>query len=418
MKRRNFVAGSSLAAMGLGLLNKEGFGFITSQVEPDHVRAYLKKILYTRDEIDAWFAGSAFPFSKYNSELGWLLNSDTFQDGLNNTWSVYTYEGEDGPRIMNNYRDKPCRINSYGNSFTQCHQVSDHETWQELLAGHLQEPVRNFGIGGWSVYQAYLRMLKEEKRTPAKYLIFNIYGDDHLRNLDSWRNIRANKHPQHIESTLPFLKIDLEKQIITECKNPCPTRESFYKLCDIDETYKLFKDDFVLKIMIAHQQSKQTNPSKNYESLMQLSKTHGIETRIESNDTLSEVADKIHRQAGLFSTQKIVEKIEEYAKLNQKEVLYVLSYPSSYIGQYIAEGSRWDQPFIDFLNNNKLPYIDLAQSHREDYKAFKLNIKEYLARYFIGHYSPPGNFFCAHSLRDKVVGMIEPRPLPYRLKPS
>ncbi len=62
---------------------------------------------------------------------------------------------------MSNYKEKSCRINTYGNSFTQCHEVSDHETWQEILAAHLQEPVRNFGIGGWSVYQAYLRMLKE-----------------------------------------------------------------------------------------------------------------------------------------------------------------------------------------------------------------------------------------------------------------
>ena len=116
--------------------------------------------------------------------------------------STYSYVGEDGERIMSNYRDRPCRINTYGNSYTQCHQVSDNETWQEVLAAHLQEPVRNFGIGGWSVYQAYLRMLYEEERTPAEYIIFNIYEDDHLRNLDSWRNIRVRKHPQHIESTL------------------------------------------------------------------------------------------------------------------------------------------------------------------------------------------------------------------------
>lgn len=415
MKRRKFISGSSLAVMGLGLSNYESSGLAISQDGSDNIRAYLKKILYTKDEIDAWFAGKSFPFSKYNSELGWLLNNNTFQDGVNNSWSVYTYEGEDGQRIMNNYRDKPCRINTYGNSFTQCHQVSDNETWQEVLAGHLQEPVRNFGIGGWSVYQAYLRMLKEEKRTPARFIIFNIYGDDHLRNLDSWRNIRAKKHPQHIESTLPFLKVDLEKQRITENKNPCPTRESFYKLCDIEEAYKLFKDDFVLGIMLAHEQSKQANPSKNYQSLMQLSKTHGIETRVETNDTLSEVADKIHKKAGLFSTQKILEKVEEYARVNQKQVLYVLSYPSSYIGQFIGEGSRWDQPFIDFLKNNNLPFIDLAQAHCEDYKAFKLNVKEYLGKYYIGHYNPSGNFFCAHTLREKVVEMLDPNPLPYKV---
>jgi hypothetical protein len=216
MKRKKFLINSSLTALGSVLFLNGNPGSLFAQPESDDVRNYLRKILYSREEIDNWFAGKAFPFSKYSSEFGWLLSSDTFQDGLNKSWSVYTYEGEDGPRITNNYREKACRLNTYGNSFTQCHQVSDNETWQEVLAAHLQEPVRNFGIGGWSVYQAYLRMVKEEKRTPADYIIFNIYDDDHLRNLDSWRNIRAKKHPQHIESTLPYLKVDIKGNKMSE----------------------------------------------------------------------------------------------------------------------------------------------------------------------------------------------------------
>jgi hypothetical protein len=38
--------------------------------------------------------------------------------------------------------------------YSDCHQVSDCETWQEYLAGHLGEPIRNFGMGGYGVYQA------------------------------------------------------------------------------------------------------------------------------------------------------------------------------------------------------------------------------------------------------------------------
>ncbi|MHC4529090.1 MAG: SGNH/GDSL hydrolase family protein, partial [Planctomycetota bacterium] len=145
----------------------------------------LREIRYTKDEVDDWFAGKAFPFSKHHPKLGWLLPNRKFKDGIDDSVSVYTYS-ETGERVMINYADRPCRINTYGDSFTQCHQVSDGETWQEVLAAHLQEPVRNFGIGGWSVYQAYLRMKMEEKKTPAELIILNIYWDDHYRNLDSW----------------------------------------------------------------------------------------------------------------------------------------------------------------------------------------------------------------------------------------
>ena len=59
---------------------------------------------------------------------------------------------------MINYRGSSrCRINTYGDSFTQGSQVSDGETWQEILAAHMGEPVRNWGIGGHGVYQAYRR---------------------------------------------------------------------------------------------------------------------------------------------------------------------------------------------------------------------------------------------------------------------
>jgi hypothetical protein len=55
---------------------------------------------------------------------------------MDDSVSNYTFAQPDGERVMRNYATQPCRINTYGNSFTQCHQVSDDETWQEVLAAH------------------------------------------------------------------------------------------------------------------------------------------------------------------------------------------------------------------------------------------------------------------------------------------
>ncbi len=377
-------------------------------------RKYLNEILYTQQEVDAWLAGKAFPFSKYHSEFGWLLNNAFFKDGIDNSISAYTYEGEDGERILSNYSEKLCRINTYGDSFTQCHQVSDHETWQEVLAAHIQEPIRNFGIGGWSVYQAYLRMLKEEKRKPAKYIIFNIYEDDHKRNLDAWRNIRVRKHPQHIEAPLPHVKVNLKENNIIECKNPCPTPESLYNLCDLDEAYKIFKDDFVLKIMVAHKNSKMKNTNQSYSNLMELIKTHGIITNIDNSETISEKTESFHTKAAIFSTKKIIEKIEEYAKQHNKKVLYVLSFSGKSIAKYINEKTRFDNEIIDFMRRINLFYVDLMEEHTKDFLQYRLDIKDYINKYFIGHYNPRGNFFCAYAIKDKMIEILDPKPFPYR----
>jgi hypothetical protein len=416
LKRRKFLEKSTkmTAGVGLSLLYPWGKSVAMETNKIVDEKTYLSEILYTKQEVDDWFAGKAFPFSKYHNEFGWLLNNAQFRDGMDNSVSTYTYSGEDGERIMSNYQHKPCRINTYGNSYTQCHQVSDHETWQEILAAHLQEPVRNYGIGGWSVYQAYLRMVKEEKRNPAEYIIFNIYDDDHKRNLDSWRNIRIKKHPQHIEATLPYVKVNLKDSTIIECKNPCPTPDSVYKLCDIEETYEIFKDDFVLKIMLAHKNSKIKNPYQSYSDLMKLIKTHGIVTNIDNSETLAEEAEELHLKSALFSTKMIIEKIEKFAKKNNKKILYILSYPGRRLAKYVNEGIRFDQEIVDFLNQKKLLYVDLLEEHRKEFLNYRLDINDYINKYFIGHYNPLGNFFCAYALKNKLIELLDPKPFPYR----
>lgn len=420
MKRRKFLtsaAASALATAAMGRLPRtscqaaQGQAAATQELS---VKELLTELLYDRHEVDQWLAGKAFAFAKYSSEFGWLLPNARFQDGVDDSISVYRYAQPDGERLMSNYADQPCRINTYGDSFTQCHQVSDHETWQEVLAAHLQEPVRNFGIGGWSVYQAYLRMLKEEQRTPAEYIIFNIYDDDHRRNLDAWRNIRVRKHRRFIEPPLPHVRVNLKQGSLEERPNPCPTPESLYDLCDLEKTHALFKDDFMLQIMLAHRNAKTPNPFRSYQDIIELASTHGIETTVETNDHLSAAANELQNKTALFATEKIVELIEDYAAQHHKKVLYVLSFPATTIARRINEGKRWDQTFVDFLDQRGLPYVDLMQAHLDDFARYKLSPREYLEQYYIGHYNPRGNLFCAFALKDRLVEMLDPKPLPYR----
>jgi hypothetical protein len=418
MDRRKFTITGIGAGLGLGLAPyAASFGLekgsILDDISEKEIRAFLSKLLYTRQEVDDYFANRAFPFSRHSPEFGWLLRDAYFRDGMNGSISVYRFAKPDGERIMSNYAYRPCRINTYGNSFTQCHQVSDHETWQEVLAAHLQEPVRNFGIGGWSVYQAYLRMLKEEKHSHARYIIFNIYSDDHYRNLDAWRNIRVNKHESFIEPPLPYMKVDLKNRIFTEHPNPTPRQEDFYKLCDLDETYRLFKDDFVTRIMIAHEKAATRNDHLDYSEIHALNRTHGIETGLDTNPTLSGIVSAYHRECALFSTKKIIEKIEQFATENNKKVLYVLSYPAGYLARAHEEQRRWDRDIIDFMHAGKLPLVDLGKVHLDEFRKFSIGMKDYLERYFIGHYNPLGNVFCAQAILGKLVAMMDPAPVPF-----
>ena len=139
----------------------------------------------SREVIETFLDPERYSWAQFDSELGYILGRYLPFDGIDGSFTISTAQ-ENGARTARMYTDRPCRINTYGNSFTQCHQVSDGETWQEYLAAHLGEPIRNFGMGGYGVYQSYRRMLREEKtKLGAEYVLLYVWGDDHLRNL--WR---------------------------------------------------------------------------------------------------------------------------------------------------------------------------------------------------------------------------------------
>lgn len=60
-----------------------------------------------------------------------------------------------------------------------------------------------------------------------------------------------------------------------------------------------------------------------------------------------------------------------------------------------------------------LPYVDLLQAHLQDFSERKLDVDQYVKRYWIGHYNPSGNFFAANNIKDPLVAILNPRPLSY-----
>ena len=121
-----------------------------------------------------------------------------------------------------------------------------------------------------------------------------------------------------------------------------------------------------------------------------------------------------HRESALFSTEQIVERIERYASANGKKVLYVLSYPAASIRSFVETGERWDRRFVDYLERRGLPFVDLMSAHVSEFRRFNFGIDEYLNRYLIGHYNPPGNHFCAFAIKKLLVETLKPKPFPYR----
>jgi len=413
------LAGLVLGCVAMTASAAEGTGAEKGYYE--RARAYLDTLLYSREAVTKWINGVVAYGEEYHDVLGWVHNPRTIKHGVDGSYAIYEYD-EDGARRVMAYRGQPCRINTYGDSMTSCEQVNDGETWQEFLAIHIREPIRNFGIGGYSVYQSYRRMLLEEAKVGAPYIIFNVFYDDHYRNLTGWRNIRLGitqaMRAEVSSPTLPYIKSNPAKGEFIECENLCPTPASVYNLCDGNWVFETFKDNFVLKLMVARRDWLAGQPERSYGMIEALAREHGLDMTVNSGESLEEAMHTIYTQAGIFASMRIVDKMEAYAKENGKKVLYVLSYGDNIFKETLQTGKRFDQAFVDYLKEKGLPYVDTMEAHLADFARYKISAEDYAKQHWIGHYSPRGNFFQARAIKDALVAMLEPKPTPYAVHES
>jgi len=379
---------------------------------------YIRNSVLEKSEIDVFVDPQQNSWAKYDSELGYILGNDILPGAMDHSKYISTVRS-DGARAMHMYENLPCRINTYGNSFTMCSQVSDGETWQEYLAAHIGEPVRNYGMGGYGVYQAYRRMIREEKtENSAEYMLFYIWGDDHSRSLLRCRYVTFypnwdNRGGRRFHNNFwPHLEMNLETGQFAEKENLLPTSESMYKMMDPDFMFENTKDDMMLQMM--------TYLSKNIDGLdrLRLQKLAGIldlpPIDFNNEDQLREDIIVLRHAYAFAATKYILKKVREFADLNNKKLLVVLFDPYKVTKSLIKDGTRYDQEIVDYLEDNNYYYFDMNVVHAEDYRSFNLSVGDYFKRYFIGHYKPAGNHFFAYSIKDKIVNWLDPKPITYR----
>ena len=95
-------------------------------------RDYLRQSAVPKQIIDVFLDPDQPSWAQFDPELGYVLANSLPRDGIDGSATISTVQ-KNGARTNHLYTDHPCRINTYGNSFTQCHQVSDSETWQSYF---------------------------------------------------------------------------------------------------------------------------------------------------------------------------------------------------------------------------------------------------------------------------------------------
>jgi len=82
--------------------------------------------------------------------------------------------------------DRPL-LSTFGDSFTFCDEVKDHESWQTVLAERLQADVYNFGNSAYGTDQAYLRFRQDFPRTRTPLVTLGFLTENINRLLNVYR---------------------------------------------------------------------------------------------------------------------------------------------------------------------------------------------------------------------------------------
>lgn len=363
-------------------------------------------------------------WAKFDPVTGYQLNHSIQHDGMDGSSTVSTVQAN-GARLQRPYINKHSRINTYGNSFTQCTQVNDGETWQEYLAAHFDEPINNFGMGGFGVYQAYRQMRQvESSDQSADTIVFYIWGDDHLRSVMRCRYAAIYQWFTEVDKVgaVPFhgnfwsnLEMNMATGQFEERDNLLATPQSLYRMCDPAFMLESLRDDLMVHFHAIIRSGVEVTAA-DINTFNRLAGHLGVEgISADAGEAMYQQVVRLNMDYGLAATRYVIDRTIEFAAAQNKRVLFALQCPNV-SRSLLADSPRYDQSIVDHLAKRGQRVFDMNLIHQEDFKAFKLSQKDYFKRYFIGHYNPAGNHLFAYAIKPFLLDMLDPQPLTYRNK--
>ena len=375
---------------------------------------FLDSALLAPEQIQSWREAQLTTYfnQRYDGELGWISAAGRFRHAFDGALCEYGLDDNQARRMIHAYA-APCRVSAFGDSFTYGDQVNDGETYPERLAANINEPIRNFGVSNYSVYQTYLRMVREQQHDSTKYILFGIYLDDHVRNINvlgTWQ-MRRHRWP-----TRPFLAYDASTGEFIPRGNPGGSPDLFEKAADPSSVRTLLATDPLAEIYIAFHDVLVGTIQPRYPAIEQIAERFEVPIVHDSPQALGASLYQLVLRIGLRATLEVVKWTDAFARERQKTVVYILSYSPDDFDYTNAEGQRIDTELVDFLEKRQLPYVDLMAEHRRDFSAFQIPFREYAKRYWVpqldtfgmwnGHYNPYGNLFHALTVKKTLEPLL------------
>lgn len=145
------------------------------------------------------------------------------------------------------YRERPrpvqygqSLIAAFGDSYTNCSEVADYETWQTYLSELLQANVLNYGVGAYGTDQAYLKFLEAYPFVKTPYVILGLITENINRVVNVYRPFYTNK----TDFTLTKPRFDLINGELVLLANPLECQEDVPRLRDAKMLERVGRHDW------------------------------------------------------------------------------------------------------------------------------------------------------------------------------
>jgi hypothetical protein len=282
------------------------------------------------------------------------------------------------------------------------------------------------------VYQAYRRMLRVERTADgAQYVIFYVWGDDPARSVMRCRWgqfypwVDQVDREQNLFSGNPWahVEIDLETGSFAEVENPLSAPESLYAMCDPEWMLEHLRDDLALQLAVYAGDPDYGPPRLIGEldrpKIERLAEVLGFRLDWGAGSDRRRQAAMLLNRYGQRAAIFILGKVRAFTESAGKTLLVVLNFTARTDHARGAiepwDGVRRDQEILDHLSASRVPLFAMNDVHQREYEQAGAPYHEYLSRYMVGgHYGPRGDYFFAYALKDRLLGLLDPKPLPYQ----
>ncbi len=214
------------------------------------------------------------------------------------------------------------------------------------------------------------------------------------------------------------VRYDLDRGGFVDVPGVCETEDDLRALCDPDRYVDLLADDQIVRIFTLSIGGQ----VDDVDDLQALAEAFGIDVDLRNPGARAADAKRLHMKYGYESTEFLLDRWRAFSDERGKKLMVVLFYSPDIVEKILTAQPRYDSQFVEYLDRNNVPHVDLAARHGRDYQAFGAGYNEYFDRYWVHaagaavfqHYSAAGNFFTAMSMAKDVANWLDPKPVTYR----